>query len=89
MAVPCSVIGAIIGKGGETIKKLQQDSGARIQFRPEETDGSPHRMCNISGSRDQISAAMDMMREIMESSSVCPYLYSCIYDCFEIKIARR
>ena len=68
--VPCSVIGAIIGKGGETIKKLQQDSGARIQFRPEETDGSPHRMCNISGSRDQISAAMDMMREIMESSSV-------------------
>lgn len=69
MAVPCSVIGAIIGKGGETIKKLQQDSGARIQFRPEETDGSPHRMCNISGSRDQISAAMDMMREIMESSS--------------------
>jgi far upstream element-binding protein len=74
MAVPCNVIGAIIGKGGETIKKLQQDSGARIQFRPEETDGSPHRMCNISGSRDQISAAMDMMREIMESSSVCSKL---------------
>ena len=30
--VPNSVVGIVIGKGGETIKMLQQKTGARIQI---------------------------------------------------------
>lgn len=31
--VPRIAVGVIIGKGGEMIKKLQSDSGARVQFK--------------------------------------------------------
>jgi far upstream element-binding protein len=34
--VPRSSVGIIIGKGGETIKRLAQETGAKIQFK---TDG--------------------------------------------------
>lgn len=33
--VPRASVGIIIGKGGETIKKLIQDTGAKIQFKPD------------------------------------------------------
>lgn len=33
--VPRASVGIIIGKGGETIKKLAQETGAKIQFKPD------------------------------------------------------
>lgn len=33
--VPRSSVGIIIGKGGETIKRLAQETGAKIQFKPD------------------------------------------------------
>lgn len=33
--VPRSSVGIIIGKGGETIKRLGAESGAKIQFKPD------------------------------------------------------
>lgn len=33
--VPRSSVGIIIGKGGETIKRLAQESGTKIQFKPD------------------------------------------------------
>lgn len=33
--VPRSSVGIIIGKGGETIKRLAMESGAKIQFKPD------------------------------------------------------
>lgn len=35
--VPRSSVGFIIGKGGETIKRLANNSGAKIQFKPDGT----------------------------------------------------
>ena len=32
--VPRSLVGVIIGKGGEMIKKITQDTGARVQLKP-------------------------------------------------------
>lgn len=33
--VPRSSVGIIIGKGGETIKRLASESGTKIQFKPD------------------------------------------------------
>lgn len=33
--VPRASVGMIIGKGGETIKRLAAESGAKIQFKPD------------------------------------------------------
>lgn len=33
--VPRSSVGIIIGKGGDTIKRLANESGAKIQFKPD------------------------------------------------------
>lgn len=30
--VPCYIVGFFIGKNGETIKRIQADTGARVQF---------------------------------------------------------
>lgn len=34
MSVPRPLVGVIIGKGGEMIKKITNESGARIQLKP-------------------------------------------------------
>ena len=34
--VPRSAVGVIIGKGGDMIKKIQEETGARVQFLPGE-----------------------------------------------------
>lgn len=64
------MIGIVIGKGGEMIKKIQQDSGARIQFRPEDETGGPVRLCNLTGSHEQAQAAAGMIQELIDSTAV-------------------
>ena len=70
IAVPRSMIGVVIGKGGDMIKKIQQESGARIQFRPEDELGGPNRMCNITGSAEQTQAAHNMIQELVDNTAV-------------------
>lgn len=67
--VPRSMIGVVIGKGGEMIKKIQQESGARIQFRPEDEQGGPNRLCNITGSQEQTQAAANMIQELVDNTA--------------------
>lgn len=69
IAVPRSMIGVVIGKGGDMIKKIQQESGARIQFRPEDELGGPNRMCNITGSPEQTQAAHNMIQELVDNTA--------------------
>ncbi|ESO06280.1 hypothetical protein HELRODRAFT_188314 [Helobdella robusta] len=61
-----SMIGVVIGKGGEMIKKIQQESGARIQFRPDDESSGPNRLCNITGNSEQMQAAIGLIQEIVE-----------------------
>ena len=65
------MIGVVIGKGGDMIKKIQQESGARIQFRPEDEQGGPNRMCNLSGTTEQTQTAANMIQELIDSTAVC------------------
>lgn len=38
--VPRFAVGIVIGRNGEMIKKIQNDTGVRIQFKPGERSGS-------------------------------------------------
>eukprot|EP00238_Polyblepharides_amylifera_P013342 CAMPEP_0196580406 /NCGR_PEP_ID=MMETSP1081-20130531/28608_1 /TAXON_ID=36882 /ORGANISM="Pyramimonas amylifera, Strain CCMP720" /LENGTH=666 /DNA_ID=CAMNT_0041900267 /DNA_START=112 /DNA_END=2112 /DNA_ORIENTATION=+ len=55
--------GRLIGRGGETIKRMQGDSGARIQI-----DTASHQV-TISGTPDQIQRARVMVEEIINENA--------------------
>lgn len=57
------------------IKKIQQDSGARIQFRPEDESGGPARMCNLTGNHEQTQAAALMIQDLIDSTAVSTECY--------------
>jgi len=61
--VPLSMIGRIIGKGGEMIQKLHKESGARIDVNTKNGDPCPVR---ISGSREAVSRARNLVLELLE-----------------------
>uniref|UniRef100_A0A0N5AUC1 KH domain-containing protein n=1 Tax=Syphacia muris TaxID=451379 RepID=A0A0N5AUC1_9BILA len=68
--VPRSSVGIIIGKGGETIKRLAAESGAKIQFKPDEDENSSDRSAMIQGTTTQISKATMLIRDLVNKSSV-------------------
>ncbi|KAJ6798433.1 far upstream element-binding protein 1-like isoform X1 [Iris pallida] len=73
--VPNEKVGMIIGKGGETIKTLQTSTGARIQLIPQhlpEGDVSKERTVRVTGNRQQIESAKEMIKEVMNKVPVRP-----------------
>uniref|UniRef100_A0A672HRP4 K Homology domain-containing protein n=1 Tax=Salarias fasciatus TaxID=181472 RepID=A0A672HRP4_SALFA len=60
------VIGIVIGRNGEMIKKIQNDTGVRIQFKPD--DGStPERIAQIMGPPDQAQHAAEIISDLLRS----------------------
>ncbi|CAK9033573.1 Far upstream element-binding protein 1 (FBP) (FUSE-binding protein 1) (DNA helicase V) (hDH V) [Durusdinium trenchii] len=57
--IPLSMVGRVIGKGGETVQRLQRESGAKIDVN-NQLDPSPVR---LSGTRDAITRAKYLLRE--------------------------
>lgn len=50
--------GAIIGKGGSTIKETMANSGASLKISNEPLPGSTEKVCDIAGSPSQITSAL-------------------------------
>lgn len=65
--VPRQAVGVVIGKGGDMIKRIQQDSGARVQFIQGKEDIPGDKMCQITGSVDQVQKAAAMIRDLIQS----------------------
>lgn len=65
--IPNGRVGVIIGKGGETIKYLQLQSGAKIQVtRDMDADpNSPNRAVELMGTPDQIAKAEQLITEVL------------------------
>ncbi|KAL5769082.1 hypothetical protein ACOSP7_015639 [Xanthoceras sorbifolium] len=65
--IPNMRVGVIIGKGGETIKYLQLQSGAKIQVtRDTEADlNSPSRIVELMGTPEQISKAEQLINDVL------------------------
>uniref|UniRef100_A0A1B0D2X9 K Homology domain-containing protein n=1 Tax=Phlebotomus papatasi TaxID=29031 RepID=A0A1B0D2X9_PHLPP len=62
--IPDKMVGLIIGRGGEQITRLQADSGCKIQMAAD-SGGGPERMCSLSGPRDAVSRAKEMIQKIV------------------------
>jgi len=61
--IPCSGMeGRIIGKGGETIRRLEADSGARVRINRERL------VVEISGEPGCVETAVRLVQEVMASS---------------------
>lgn len=47
--VPRAAVGVVIGKGGDMIKKIQAETGARVQFQQGHDEGPGDRRCYLAG----------------------------------------
>ncbi|GIY54445.1 far upstream element-binding protein 1 [Caerostris darwini] len=65
--VPRQAVGVVIGKGGDMIKRIQQDSGARVQFIQGKEDLPGDKVCQISGSIDQVQKSSAMIQDLIQS----------------------
>ncbi|KAJ8406393.1 hypothetical protein AAFF_G00306240 [Aldrovandia affinis] len=69
--VPDGMVGFIIGRGGEQISRLQQESGCKIQIAPD-SGGMPERSVTLTGSPDAIQTAKRLLTEIVEKGRPAP-----------------
>ncbi|KAK3527519.1 hypothetical protein QTP86_024293, partial [Hemibagrus guttatus] len=67
VAVPRFAVGIVIGRNGEMIKKIQNDAGVRIQFKPD--DGiSPERIAQVMGQPDRCQHAVHLINELVQTA---------------------
>jgi len=67
IAVPNDCVGLVIGKGGETIKMLQTNSGARrVQVAVDSAPGSGVRNLFVEGDRESYDRVKKMIEEIID-----------------------
>lgn len=52
------------------IKRIQQDSGARVQFIQGKEDVPGDKLCQITGAMDQVQKASALIRELIQSVMV-------------------
>lgn len=62
--VPRVMIGNVIGRGGENVKRIQSETKTRIHF-DEEKDGSGDKWATICGSESGIELAKEQIRKII------------------------
>jgi len=61
---PKSLVGRVIGKGGETINELQRRSGARIQIEQRVPEGAPC-IIEVQGHDNAVAEAIRLTNEVM------------------------
>ncbi|CAO3646715.1 unnamed protein product [Cunninghamella echinulata] len=65
--VPNNKVGLVIGRGGDTLKKIERNSGARVQI--DQDTGDEKRTVKLSGEQDQIQIARDMVEQIIRDAT--------------------
>lgn len=68
--VPKIAVGVVIGKGGDMIRKIQQECGCKLQFIQGKHDEPGDRRCLIQGSRQQVDDAKRMIDGLIENVMV-------------------
>lgn len=70
--VPNDCVGLIIGKGGETIRMLQQQTGAKIQVAKKEIEKDNLRNVFVEGPPEQYQKAKDLIDQIIRENRKGP-----------------
>lgn len=65
--MPRAAVGVVIGKGGDMIKKIQSETGARVQFQQGRDDGPGDRRCLLTGKPEQVEEARLRIEELIDS----------------------
>lgn len=69
--VPRAVVGAIIGKSGANIKKIEKDSGARLNLKDDNEEGeNAERIVLIQGEREKAKRAEILVKKIIAEQPV-------------------
>lgn len=79
--IPNGRVGVIIGKGGETIKYLQLQSGAKIQV-TRDMDADPNsatRTVELMGSPDAIATAEKLINEVLAEVLPCCFFFVVVW----------
>lgn len=59
--MPRAAVGVVIGKGGDMIKKIQAETGARVQFHQVKDEGPGDRRCFISGRPQEVDQVSQLL----------------------------
>lgn len=65
--VPSSLVGLIIGRAGETLKRIQSISGAKVNFAQDHDPNDPERKTIVSGTQDAIRSAREMIDQLINN----------------------
>lgn len=63
--IPAEKVGMVIGKGGETINRLQDRSGARLQM-IQDDPFAREKPLRMTGNRDAIERAKQLVKELLD-----------------------
>lgn len=63
ITVPSSAVGLIIGRGGETVRAMQDQSGARVKIEPANEPNTEERIVNIFGDPQCVAIAKQLVEE--------------------------
>ncbi len=74
--VPSEAVGMIIGKGGETIREMQNSTGCKINVSQSSGPGEVEREIGLVGSRDAISRAKQAIEDKVDA--VVSYTSTCM-----------
>lgn len=67
-----NLVGLIIGKAGDTLRKVENTTGARVQFMEGPESNGATRLCKISGSRTARAAAKAEIFRIVNDNGLPP-----------------
>lgn len=65
-----SLVGLIIGRQGENLRRVEQESRCRVQFVAPSNNNDPYRACKITGPRAQREEAKEMINRIIRDSGM-------------------
>ncbi|KAF9148965.1 hypothetical protein BG015_009272 [Linnemannia schmuckeri] len=68
MGVPGNLVGLIIGRGGENLKRIERETGCKVQFSQDGSSNDRERFVNIVGQPAGIADARRQIQEIITSS---------------------
>ncbi|KAI0154465.1 hypothetical protein GGR57DRAFT_115711 [Xylariaceae sp. FL1272] len=70
MEIESSLVGLIIGRQGENLKRVESETGCRVQFISPSGEPGPFRQCKISGPAPRRAEARAAINRIIEDSGM-------------------